>query len=255
MSWVAWQADDEDERQWNQGVNRLDPVEPAVFSPVMPRFMTSRLFAVALAGLTVFTSACSSTYYNTLEKFGYAKRDLLVERVEKAQGAQTEAKEQFASALEHFLAVTKVDGGDLQKKYAEMSAEFKRSEDRAKEVNDRIAAVEDVAVALFREWKQELNQYSNASLRTQSERQLEQTQRHYDTVIRLMHRSAERMDPVLSTFRDQVLFMKHNLNARALASLTSTNRALEEDIARLIGDMEVSIREAETFIKTLQTGN
>src|SRR3954469_13854813 len=121
---------------------------------------------IAVAVLAV--SGCSSTYYNALEKFGYAKRELLVDRVKKAQDTQTEAKEQFASALEHFLAVTKVDGGDLQRKYDELNRELKRSEDRAAEVKARVAAVEDVGEALFREWKQELGQYSNASLRRES---------------------------------------------------------------------------------------
>jgi hypothetical protein len=215
--------------------------------------MNSLFPRVALTTLLLLlASGCSSTYYNTLEKFGYAKRDLLVDRVEKAQEAQTEAKEQFASALEHFLAVTKVNGGDLQRKYTDMSAEFKRSEARAKEVHDRIDAVEDVAEALFSEWKQELKQYSSASLRSESQRQLDTTRRNYDNVLRLMRRAADRMDPVLNTFRDQVLFLKHNLNARALASLDSTNRELEADISRLIADMETSIREAESFIKSLQ---
>jgi Skp family chaperone for outer membrane proteins len=215
--------------------------------------MNSLFPRVALTTLLLLlASGCSSTYYNTLEKFGYAKRDLLVDRVEKAQEAQTEAKEQFASALEHFLAVTKVNGGDLQRKYTDMSAEFKRSEARAKEVHDRIDAVEDVAEALFSEWKQELKQYSSASLRSESQRQLDTTRRSYDNVLRLMRRAADRMDPVLATFRDQVLFLKHNLNARALASLDSTNRELEADISRLIADMETSIREAESFIKSLQ---
>lgn len=203
--------------------------------------------------LVLLSAGCSSTYYNTMEKFGYAKRDILVDRVEKAQDAQTKAKEQFASALDHFLAVTKADGGDLQRKYEAMNAEFSRSEARAKDVRDRIGAVEDVAEALFREWKQELKQYSSASLRNESQRQLDSTRRNYDSVIRLMNRAADRMDPVLATFRDQVLFLKHNLNARALASLDSTHRELEADISRLIADMEASIKEAETFIKDLQS--
>ena len=210
---------------------------------------------LALASLTValaFTG-CASTYYNALEKFGYAKRDQLVDRVDKARKSQTEAKEQFASALDKFLAVSKADGGDLQKKYNDMSAEFKRSETRAKEVNERIDAVESVAEALFVEWKQELRQYSNESLRRESQRQLDLTRRNYENVLKLMRRAAERMDPVLASFRDQVLFLKHNLNARALASLDSTNRELQADIGRLIADMEASIRESESFLKTLQT--
>lgn len=213
------------------------------------RLFTAPLILIALG----LFAGCSSVYYNALEKIGYAKREVLVSRVEDTQKAQTAAKEQFESALQHFIAVTKADVGDLQRKYDDMNREFTRSESRAKEVRDRIAAVEDVAEALFNEWKQELKQYSSASLRTESQRQLDQTRRRYDDLLRLMRRAADRMEPVLATFRDQVLFLKHNLNARAIASLDTTNRALENDISRLIADMEASIRECQAFIQTLKT--
>lgn len=204
-----------------------------------------------LCGAVLILAGCSSAYYGAMEKFGIAKREILVDRVEETRDAQNNAKEQFASALEQFLAVTKADGGELQRKYDSLNREFQRSEARAKEVRDRIAAVEDVAEALFREWKQELQQYSSAALRRESERELDRTRNRYDLLIQVMRRAAERMDPVLATFRDQVLFLKHNLNARALASLTATNRELEADISRLVADMEASIREAEAFIKTM----
>jgi hypothetical protein len=210
-------------------------------------------FAGWLLAFVVLLGGCSSTYYGAMEKMGFAKREILVDRVEKTRDAQNEAKQQFASALEHFLAVTKADGGELQQKYDSLNREFTRSEARAKEVRDRIAAVEDVAEALFREWKAELKQYSNATLRSESERELDITRRRYDDLIRVMRRAADRMDPVLATFRDQVLFLKHNLNARALASLSTTNRELEADISRLVADMEASIREAEDFIKTMHS--
>ena len=68
-----------------------------------------------------------------------------------------------------------------------------------------------------------------------------------------MRRAANRMEPVIATFRDQVLYLKHNLNARALSQLDSTNRTLEADISRLIADMEASIKDAESFIKELKS--
>lgn len=209
----------------------------------------SHSFALALA---LMSTGCSSVYYNAMEKIGFAKREILVDRVADAQKAQANAKAQFASALEHFIAVTKINGGELQRKYDELNREFTRSGERAKEVHTRIAAIEDVADALFSEWKQELKQYSNASLRSESQRQLDATRRRYDDLLRLMHRAAARMDPVLASFRDQVLFLKHNLNARAIASLDSTTRDLESDVSRLIADMEASIRESDTFIQSLK---
>ena len=213
-----------------------------------------RVFRSLPVTLLLLLAGCSSAYYGAMEKIGIAKREILADRVEKTREAQKEAKDQFADALQRFLAVTKADGGDLQRKYDELNKEFQRSESRAKDVRDRIAAVEDVAEALFREWKQELGQYSSASLRSDSQRQLDLTRRRYDALIGLMRRAADRMDPVLATFRDQVLYLKHNLNARAIASLGDTHRTLEADISRLIADMETSIREAETFIKDLKAG-
>ena len=212
------------------------------------------VFSSGLAAGAATFGGCSSAYYGAMEKFGIAKREILADRVEQTRTAQQEAKEQFADALQQFMAVTKTEGGDLQRKYDELNREFQRSETRAKEVRERIAAVEDVAEALFREWKQELGQYTNASLRRDSERQLDTTRRRYDALLTLMRRAADRMDPVLATFRDQVLYLKHNLNARALTQLDSTHRTLEADITRLISDMETSIREAENFIKDLKSG-
>ena len=211
-----------------------------------------RTFRSLPIALTLLLAGCSGAYYGAMEKMGVAKREILADRVEKTRLAQTEAKQQFSDALQRFLAVTKSDGSDLQKKYDDLNREFQRSETRAKDVRARIAAVEDVAVALFVEWKQELAQYTNVALRTDSQRQYDETQKLYDALLALMRRAADRMDPVLKTFRDQVLYLKHNLNARALAHLDSTNRALEADISRLIADMETSIREAEKFIKELR---
>jgi hypothetical protein len=63
------------------------------------------------------------------------------------------------------------------------------------------------------------------------------------------------MEPVLASFRDQVLFLKHNLNARAVTGLSGTARDLERDISRLVSEMERSITEADAFIRTLQGQN
>jgi hypothetical protein len=214
--------------------------------------MTSLLRPFLVFALLGF-SACSSTYYGAMEKIGIPKRDILVDRVGEARESQQEAKEQFASALERFIAVTKSEGGELKRKYDQLNTDFKRSEERAVEVRDRIAAVADVSEALFDEWKNELGQYSDRAMREQSQRQLDQTRRRYDDLMRTMRTAADRMNPILSKFRDQVLFLKHNLNAQAIAGLSSTAGALEGDVSRLIADMEKSIREADEFIKAMKT--
>ena len=202
--------------------------------------------------LIVLLAGCSSAYYGAMEKMGYAKRDILVTRVEKAQTAQEDAKEQFAVALQSFLAATKIDGGELKLKYDELNTQLQDCETRAEEVNDRISAIDDVATALFEEWGLELDQYSNQKLRSQSKQQLNSTRVRYGELMTVMRRAASRMEPILATFRDQVLFLKHNLNAQALRSLDGTSRELQGDIADLIRDMEKSISEAESFIREMK---
>jgi hypothetical protein len=211
-----------------------------------------RLSLFFLPGILLLTG-CSSIYYGAMEKVGIPKRKILVDRVEAARGAQQEAKEQFASALQQFLAVAKVPATELQATYERLDSEFKRSETRAKEVRDRISALDSVAQALFEEWNAELKQYTIASLRGQSERQLNATKSRYAGLMRVMEQAAARMEPVLGAFRDQVLFLKHNLNAQALSALSGTTRELQQDISRLIADMEKSIKEADAFISSMQT--
>ncbi len=67
-----------------------------------------------------------------------------------------------------------------------------------------------------------------------------------------MSRAEERMDPVLTAFRDQVLFLKHNLNAQAIASLKRDTAAIEADVDSLIGDMQRAIGEAESFLTAME---
>ena len=210
--------------------------------------------AVLLAALAapLAAASCQGTYYRTMEAFGKHKRDLLVERVGAARDSQTEAKQQFKSALDRFSELVQFEGGDLKAKYDQLSKELARSEDKADTVRKRIAAVDTVAQDLFKEWRAELQQYSSDDLRQMSELQLRATQRRYGLLLDAMKKAEAKMGPVLVAFRDQVLFLKHNLNAQAVASLEGTVVTLESDVGKLIADMEASIQEANGFIEAMQ---
>ena len=202
--------------------------------------------------LPILGSGCETAYYGTMEKLGYHKRDLMVNRVESARDAQEEAKEQFESALEKFSRVLQFNGGDLEDKYDQLKGAYDRSAARAQKVRDRIDSVEDVAADLFDEWEAELSEYSNAGLRRSSARKLKQTKRQYVQLIGAMKRAEIKMDPVLVAFHDQVLFLKHNLNARAIAALQTELVSVESEVNSLIRDMNASIKEADAFIRAMK---
>ena len=206
------------------------------------------LFLFLLVPLT----GCESAYYGAWEKMGWAKRDILVDRVEETRDSQNAAKEQFQTTLERFQSLTNFSGGELESKYKQLNSAYESCKGRADDVTKKIDAVEDVAKDMFTEWKQELQEYSDASLRSSSQQKLRDTQKRYDELIGLMRKSEQRMQPVLGAFKDQVLYLRHNLNAQAISSLQATAANIETDVAALIKEMDASIAEANEFIKQMK---
>jgi hypothetical protein len=213
--------------------------------------MNRSFLALILVAMPLACTGCRSLYYKTMEQFGVHKRDILVDRVKEARDSQQKTKEQFKSALEQFGSVVNFKGGDLQKTYDKLNAEFERCQARAQEVHDRIESVDSVSKALFAEWKGELSQYSSAELRRASEQEMKQTQKQSAQLIAAMRAAEGKIEPVLTVFRDHVLFLKHNLNARAVASLQTELTNVETNVAALVRDMEKAINEADAFIQSM----
>ena len=209
---------------------------------------------IFLLTTVISLTACETVVYDALEKVGYHKRDILIDRIDAAQASQTEGQEQFKSALEQFKSVINFDGGDLEVTYDQLNDEYEASVDTADEIHERIDSVKNVADALFDEWQEELEQYSNASLRRDSERQLKDTRRRYSKVLGAMRRAEKAIDPVLASLKDNTLYLKHNLNARAIASLKNELGTVDNDVNALLTAMQQAINESNAFIDELRGG-
>jgi len=210
------------------------------------------LYRLLILSLFLMLTACATMYLEGLEKVGIPKRDVMVYRVEKARDTQEETKEQFKSALEQFTAATNFDGGDLEATYQKLNDAYEASVAKAEEVRSRIADIESVSEALFTEWKQEITQYSSAAMKQSSQKKLSTTQKHYRQLIASMKQAEGKIEPILTVFNDQVMFLKHNLNARAIASLKGELSTIKSDVSALVVSMEQSINEANAFISTME---
>lgn len=216
--------------------------------------LSTRRTCAVLLGLVIAALpalGCDSLYYKTMRTFGVEKRDLLVKRVRETRKSQEETKEQFQTALERFRTVIEVDGGKLEEKYETLNRELERSESRARDLHGHIKGVKDVSNDLFKEWRKELDQYSDRALRAASERELAQTRRRADAMIAAMERAEKLVDPVLKPLRDRVLFLKHNLNALAIGALSKELVQVRTNVDTLVKELERSIAEADTFIKEM----
>jgi hypothetical protein len=219
-------------------------------SPMNARPPVLPALSVSLAAFLL--ASCSSLYYKTMEMFGSEKRDILVDRVEDARDGQEAAKEQFRTALERFKDVASVQGGDLETKYDGLKAEFDRSEAKANDVHNRIAKIEEVAGDLFAEWDEEIGEMSEGDLRKKSTSLRMETQGRYEQMLTAMKTAETKMTPVLSAFKDQTLYLKHNLNAKAISSLQENLVTIQTDVESLIQGMEKSIDEANKFIGSME---
>jgi hypothetical protein len=214
--------------------------------------MTRTSSLIVTLALMLVAGGCATTrkyYYNAWEKFGYDKRERLVDNVEEARDEQVKAKKQFASALDEFKSVVNYKEGDLDAMYNKLNKAYQRSESQANTVKDKVTGVKRVADALFTEWKGEIAEIKgDPSLQKGAQDLYDKTKVNYGEMIKRMDSATATMDPVLQRFKNRVLFVKSNLNAQAIGSLAGTEVELGADIERLIKEMEASIAEADKFI-------
>ena len=205
-----------------------------------------------LVSLLIFLTGCQSAYYAAWEKVGVEKRDILIDRVEDAKKSQEDAQQQFSSALDEFSQLINFNGGKLQDVYSQLKDQFEASEDSAASVTVRIDKVESVAEALFDEWQEELEKYTNKTLKRDSQRKLKDTQRRYQSLLSAMRKAESKMDPVLSALRDNVLYLKHNLNASAIGALQGEFSGIKKEINQLVSEMNKAIAESNSFISSMK---
>jgi hypothetical protein len=205
------------------------------------------LSLVALLSL----SACRSLEYSAYEKVGIYKRDLLKKRVVAARDAEHGAQQEFKDALTRLKEMTGYDGGELEKRYRLLQADYDDAASRVTAVHKRVRDVETIAADLFSEWEKENRQIETDELRQISRQQLNDTRQRYDTMLAALRRSEQSMDPVLRKLHDYVLALKHTLNAQAIAALGGESARIQADVARLIEDMNASIAHADEFIRQM----
>jgi len=180
-------------------------------------------------------------------------RDILISRVEAASDAQKNGVEEFRSALQQFKDVTDFDGGELEIKFTKLSTAFHDSEDAAAQVSSRISRVVSATNRLLDGWSDELKQYHDPAIKRKAEDQFDQTRLQAERLIASMRKTESKTVPVLAAFKDQVLFLKHNLNMQAIGSAQAQSVAIENDVNELIDEMEASINQAREFIGQLDS--
>ncbi len=179
--------------------------------------------SAAGAALFVFSlcsvSACTRTYYATMHKLGKEKRDILVSRIVDGKKDQDKAKEQLKTTMEAFQELTGFQGGDLEKIYNKLNKEYESAQSRA----DKVIGPGEIDRQGRQRSVQRVDRRDRADadreLKSKSRAMLSDAQSRHEQYMAAMHATEKKMEPVLQAFHDQVTYLKHNLNARAIKSL------------------------------------
>jgi hypothetical protein len=200
----------------------------------------------------LFLKQIKSVYYNARESIGGDhKRAIVVHQVEQACVNLQETRNEFEDALQRFKMLVNVNDAALEHRYHQLNRKYQFCRAKSDAVSARIRAIEEVSEALFVEWEKELNEYSNRTLKNHSKQQLKLARQNYARLIKSLRMAEAKIQPVLAAFKDQVLYLKHNMNAQAIAALQNEFIVIGIDIAQLIRAMEQTIAEASSFVAVL----
>lgn len=198
-----------------------------------------------------FLKKVRTVYYSARESIGDHKREILVYQVGQTCTSLQETRDEFQSALEHFKDLACINESGAEHKYNLLNRQYLFCCSKSDTVSNRIKALEEVSEALFVEWENELNEYTNSVLRNSSKRRLKSARQNYTRLIKAIQKAENKIQPVLAAFKDQVLYLKHHLNARAIAALQHEFIEISVDISQLIQAMEHTILEASQFVSIL----
>ena len=212
----------------------------------------SLMRAFSLVLLFLLLTGCKSFYYDALEHTGIHKRDLLMQRIEKVRDAQMAAQKQFETTLLEYRSVVLFQSGDLSKRQTQLEEDYRAAQLRARNVRYHLQGVDSVADDLFSEWKSELKDYRTAELRRAAEADYDRTRQQYATLREQLNETEARLQPLLDLLGDQMLSLRHSLNARTLTQSPDAYTQLEQDMKRLSEEMTRANNQADMFIRRLR---
>ena len=206
--------------------------------------MKSRwLAALAVASLLATVPACQSTEG---KEFAVDQREALVARVMASRDALVEAGLQYISLREVLSSVVDFDG-DVDATYDRLRIELTRCEDAVEDVHNRIGDVRHAAERLRDEWDETLGGATDPRLHDRAAEVRDRTWAAYTPVIEAMEEVERMMDLVLTSYRNQVMELKHDSTAEAVELIRENMPLLSEEISEVGKDILAAAKKAEAF--------
>jgi hypothetical protein len=195
---------------------------------------------------------CPYSTYASSQQAKNVRLDPLLERVGVSLQAHLALVEQLHLDQDTLLALGSAAGDDLQPIYVATSNNYRDSVEAAVSVSSAIAGVNQTAITLFEEWRDEIGYLTDVRLKADNEAQFAASWQRYEELIQPLKQSEAMIDPVLAELRKFLTYFKYALDEASIASRKTELSATDNNIEALINALTASAAKSKAFLKSIQ---
>jgi hypothetical protein len=208
-------------------------------------------FARAVAAVLALVTIPSCTWVSNLisGNSGPADVDDLVEAVEKVNGELDSSKESMLAAVQKLQAVTAPDfKGDAVAAYKDLKKTIDSSDDQANDLRKCVEKMQAAAEPVFDQWTKDLEAYSNPEMRARSQQRLAAARERFDTVVAAVEPVLVEYETINQTLHDHALFLSHDMNPAAIATIQGDVRSVAKEASALDGSFNSAKAAARAYV-------
>ena len=123
------------------------------------------------------------------------------------------------------------------------------SEKQAEQLRDSIDPMNDNAERVFKQWEQNLREFTSPTMLKRSEQRLEATRARYEKVREAAESAHEQLVEVNQTMRDHALFLGHDLNAGSIEAVKADLREMSGDAGKLDSSLSLCMETARSYVE------
>lgn len=138
-----------------------------------------------------------------------------------------------------------------QSTYKDLNKSLDKTEKLAEKVRGQVDKMQAQSTKVFSAWEQELEGYQSEDMRQLGAERLKVTKKRYDQMIERMTAAGDAYDPLITSLRDQALYMGRDLSPEAMGTLTKPaeelNQLAEEFYARIAEILDEQVADEENL--------
>jgi DNA repair exonuclease SbcCD ATPase subunit len=199
----------------------------------------------------VCASGASATSALAADDQGHERIEEFLKRVEKTTEAVAKAQESLEETLVDYTKMLSAETHNRRKLYDNAWKGIERTEERSKELGDRLREMYQESGVLFKGWKKSLQEIREEKLRARSDKRLTAASERHDKLHGRGLDARSELDSVVSVLRDHMLYLEHDLNDSSVKSLAPEAAELAGRAKKCVAGLQDYSKSAVEFAKSL----